>query len=461
MTRSYLALGACVLLTGSAFAQSDFQPRQGEPLSGLTANELALFFEGKLAFNTPLEVADGVGPIFNDRSCGNCHSTPAIGGWSTRAVTRFGKMAGGGMPFDPLDHLGGTLQQDQAISAPCQEVIPPEADIIGKRLTPIVFGAGLLEGIDDVDILNNQANQPTGFVGFSHMVQPVEDPMGPLRSSKFNWKGGTATVLNFSAGAGLNELGLTSVFFPMENAPNGDLAQLAMCDTVSDPEDLPDSSGRTLVDKYTFFQRYLAAPPQTPRSGMTGEALFNSVGCAVCHTSTAYITVPAAESALSGVPVLPYSDFLVHDMGSMGDGFVEGAATETEMMTRALWGLGSRTAMLHDGSATGGDFAANSIAAIVAHDGEGLASAVAFQGLSTADQGLVVDFLQSLGRAEWDYEHDNDVDAFDWFFVFPDLSGPLPSFGPDDPGALSDVDQDGDFDLMDFSVMQRAFSGNL
>jgi CxxC motif-containing protein (DUF1111 family) len=456
-----MALGACVLITGTAFGQSDFQPRQGEPLRGLTANELALFFEGKIAFNTPLEVADGVGPIFNDRSCGNCHSSPAIGGWSTRAVTRFGKMASGGNPFDGLDHLGGTLLQDQAISDPCLEVVPPEADIVGMRLTPHVFGAGLLEGIDDVDILNNQANQPPGFLGFSHMVQPVEDPFGPLRSSKFNWKGGTATVLNFSAGAGLNELGLTSVFFPTENAPNGDLGQLALCDTVADPEDLPDASGRTLVDKFTFFQRYLAAPPQTPRSGMTGEILFNNIGCAVCHTSTAYTTVPAAEAALSGVPVLPYSDFLVHDMGSMGDGFVEGAAMENEMMTRALWGLGSRTSMLHDGSATGGDFAANSIAAIVAHDGEGLASSVAFQGLSTTDQGLVVDFLQSLGRAEWDYEHDNDVDAFDWFFVLPDFSGPVPTFGPDAPGALSDVDEDGDFDLMDFSVMQRAFTGNI
>ncbi len=89
-----------------------------------------------------------------------------------------------------------------------------------------------------------------------------------------------------------------------------------------------------------------------------------------------------------------------------------------------------------------------------------MASSVAFQALSTADQGLVVDFLFSLGRAEWDFEHDNDVDALDWFFVFPDFSGPVPTFGPDDPGALSDVDQDGDFDLMDFSVMQRAFTGN-
>ena len=86
---------------------------------------------------------------------------------------------------------------------------------------------------------------------------------------------------------------------------------------------------------------------------------------------------------------------------------------------------------------------------------------MAFQALSSTEQGHVIDFLRSLGRAEWDYEHDNDVDEFDWFFIEPDLSGPLPSFGADDPGALSDVDQDGDFDMADFARMQRAFTGNI
>lgn len=441
--------------------QTEFQPRQGEPLRGLTSGELSRFLEGKLAFNTPLTVAEGSGPIFNEQSCGNCHSTPAIGGWSTRSVTRFGVMASGGTPFDPLNALGGSLQQDQAISANCAEIVPPQADITANRMTPIVFGAGLLEGIDDVDIQNHQTSQPTGFLGFIHMVQPVEDPMGPLRASKFNWKGGTATVLNFSAGASLNEMGLTNVFFPNENAPNGDQNLLAVCDSVPDPEDLPDMNGRTLVDKFTDFQRFLAGPPQTPKSGMAGEALFNSVGCAVCHVTSPYTTVPAAEAALSGIVFKPYSDFLVHDMGSLGDGIVDGPAQETEMLTRALWGLGSRNAMLHDGSATGSDFNSICNAAILAHDGEGLASAVAFQGLTTIQQGELVDFLRSLGRAEWDFEHDNDFDEFDWFFIQPDFTGPLPSFGPDDAGALSDVDQDGDFDMADFATAQRAFTGNI
>jgi hypothetical protein len=461
MTRTPAALFACVFFTGAAFGQSDFQPRQGEPLQGLNAGELARFLEGKTAFNTPLEDPDGLGPIFNDRSCGNCHSSPAVGGFSTRTVTRFGKQATMTTSFDGLESLGGTLLQEQAISPGCAEVVPPRADVTAHRLTPITFGTGLLESVDDLDILNNEANQPPGFLGFATQVQPVEDPMGPLRVSKMGWKSGVATVMTFSADASLNEMGLTSVFFPQENAPNGDAVLLAQCDTVSDPEDLPDINGRTLVDKFTDFQRFLAPPPQTPRSGMTGETVFVNVGCAVCHRSTPYVTQAVGEVALSGVTARPFTDFLVHDMGSLGDGIVAGPVQETEMMTRALWGLGSRPAMLHDGSATGSTFAGNVTTAILAHDGEGLSSSIAFQALSTTEQGQLIDFLFSLGRAEWDFEHDNDVDQFDWFFVQPDHSGPLPTFGADAPGALSDVDQDGDFDMADFAVMQRAFTGNL
>ncbi len=449
--------GGFVITASLGFAQ-DFQPRQGEPLRLLTPDELARFAEGELVFKTPLDESQGVGPVFNDVSCGNCHGNPAVGGWSSRTVTRFGKMATATTRFDPLEHLGGTLRQEQAFSPTCEEIIPPEADITAERLTPIVFGAGLLEGISDADVLANEAAQPAGFNGFPHWVQPLEG--GPLRASKFGWKGGVATVMSFSADASLNELGITSVFLPLENAPNGDQTLLQLCDGVGDPEDLPDGNGRTMVDKVTDFQSFLAAPPQTPRSGMAGEILFDTIGCAVCHRAEPYITEIVPELALSGISVKPYTNFLVHDMGTLGDGIVAGAALETQMMTRALWGIGSRESMLHDGSATGGDFTSNMTMAIDAHAGEGQSSRDDFFALSPTEQAQVISFLYSLGRAEFDFEHDNDVDMFDWFYIEPDWTGPVATFGPDDPGALSDIDQDGDFDLADFAVTQRAFTGN-
>ena len=165
MRRSLLLVGGFGFTAGLVFAQ-DFQPRQGEPLHELTPAELARFEEGEVAFKTPLTEAQGVGPVFNDVSCGDCHGNPAVGGWSSRTVTRFGLMATPTNRFDPLEHLGGSLRQEQAFSASCEEVVPPEADITTERLTPSLFGAGLLEGISDADVLLNQAAQPPGFNGF-------------------------------------------------------------------------------------------------------------------------------------------------------------------------------------------------------------------------------------------------------------------------------------------------------
>ena len=458
MHRHLLGAGALLLLPVLSAAQ-ELQPRHGEPLPGLTPAELARFEAGKLAFTTPLLVEQGLGPIFNDVSCAACHSQPAPGGASPRLVTRFGRAATGGLPFDPLTGLGGTLLQEQAIAIGCEEVVPPEADVTAERLTPHVFGAGLVEAIDDADILALEQMQPAGLSGWARIVQPVEDPSGPMRVSRFGWKGDVATVTTFSGDASVNEMGLTNALFPAENAPNGDLAKLMACDSVPEIEDMP-AMGPSLIERFTDFQRFLAPPPQTPRSGMTGEALFTSIGCADCHVP-AFTTGPAAEPALSGVTIKPYSDFLIHDMGALGDGIAHPPVSETEFQTRALWGLSQRDSFLHDGRATGGTFAENMTMAIDEHRGEAQASRDAFFALSLSERDQVVAFLGSLGRVEFDWDDDNDRDFFDWFFLEPLLTGPGGPVTPDDPAAVADVDQDGDFDLRDFSALQRGWTGQL
>ncbi len=444
-----------------------WQPRMGEPVHFLDAEQVDRFQLGLTAFNTPLPVGEGLGPIFNDVSCGNCHSGPAVGGASSFKVTRFGKAAAMGNPFDPLENLGGSLLQLQAIDPSCNEIVPPEATVTAERLTPICFGAGLLEAVHDIDILANEMNPPPGVSGQARMVQPIEG--GPMRAGRFGWKGGVATVLTFSADASLNEMGLTNVFFMQENTPNGPVGAPDPCDTVADPEDVPDSFGVTRVERFTDFQRLLAAPPQTPRSGMLGETVFEAVGCAACHLSTPFVTGPAAEPQLEGVAIKPYGDFLLHDMGAMGDQIVDGAADETHMMTRAIWGIAQRGSMLHDGRSTGGTFEQNMADAIMNHDGEAAASAAAFAALPQAEQDQLFAFLRSLGQAEFDMDPrvnpgsdaDQDVDEFDWFFIEQTLTGPNPvaSVSPEDLAAVNDVDQDGDIDLIDLSVFQRAFTG--
>jgi cytochrome c551/c552 len=455
------AAAAALALTGASAVAQEIQPRMGEPLPGLTPAQLARFDAGRLAFTRVLAATDGLGPIMNDHSCASCHQTPRIGGSGAKVVTRFGNS---GPPFDPLESLGGSLLQAQTTEAICQEVVPSQANVVISRITPSIFGGGLVEAINGGDITRRETNPPVGVSGKAHRVHPFEDsPFARLKVGRFGWKAQQATLLSFSADASLNELGFTNRFLPVENAPNGNQQLLLLCDHTPDPEDGPDAQGFHGIDRQRDFQRFLAQPPQTPRSGMTGEAIFNTVGCTACHVTA--FTTGTAEPPLAGQTIKPYSDFLLHDMGSLGDGIVQGMGTEREMRTPLLWGLLSRATigLLHDGSSTGGTQAQNVSSAISFHDGEALASRNAFFALAPVDQQRVLSFLLSLGRAEFDQDGDQDVDELDWFFLQNAglFTGPLPSFTPDDPGAVADFDQDGDFDLVDFTVMQRAMTGNV
>jgi len=465
--RSTLLVALAATSTLGLSAAQDLQPLLGQPLHGLTPAELDLFLEGRVAFATPLTEAEGLGPIFNDPGCGSCHNIPAQGGSGTREVTRFGKA---GTPFDPLDALGGSLLQDQSLDLACREFVPAEADVIANRVTPICFGAGLLETIPGQDIVDNELNQPPHLSGFVSWVGDLSAPSAPPQPARFGWKGVVHNVVTFSIDAGLNEMGLTSVFLPDENAPNGDQALLAACDTVADPEDAQDGAGFTKIDRWTHFQRFLAGPPQVPSTGMAGEALFASVGCADCHRP-GYTTGSAPEAALSGQDIRPYSDFLMHDFGVEGDQIAQANATETEMQTRALWGLRQRVSFMHDGDVTGLPFEQLMDACIQRHDaGDGAFSVAAYNALSPAQQLDLHRFLSSLGQAHFDYEDngatvkaaDNDRDEFDWFFIEPFFTGEAPgTFGPDDYAAVTDVQEDGDFDLREFGLFQRGFTGDL
>lgn len=439
----------------------DLQPAIGQPHLGLSQAELDRFNVGKVRFDTVLQAAAGLGPIFNQNSCGACHNAGGLGGSGTILVTRFGLATKDG--FDPLDDYGGSLLQGSAISLECQEVIPPEANVVAQRITNSLFGAGLVEAIPDASLLANTTNPPPGVSGEAHMVPLLEGPSG-LRVGRFGWKAQVATVLSFSGDASLNEMGLTNRLVTAENDPNGIRPpHLPDCDTVADPEDGPEGGipgNPHFIDRVTDFQRFLAPPPQTPKSGMAGEAIFASIGCANCHTPT-FTTGPAPEGFLANKEIKPYSDFLLHDMGQLGDGIVQGDASETEMRTPSLWGLRIRDPLLHDGRAVGTTFKDRIVSAINWHNttgSEAAASAVAFGELSTVDQDKVIAFLDSLGRREFDANGDNVISA-------PDLESFTACYGagpytPDDACAVHDVDQDGDVDDDDFALFLTVYTGS-
>mgnify|MGYP001603214152 CR=1 FL=1 len=450
-----------VLIAGQALAV-DPQARMGQPLPGLIPSELTRFTAGKTAFQRIFSAAEGLGPILNQQSCASCHNNP-VGGSGAISVTRFGFFDEKGGGFDPLNSLGGSLLQSESISTECAETIPPEATVITQRITTSSLGLGLLEAIPDAAILANESPGP-GVSGHAHMVPAFEDPpMSPLRVGRFGWKAQVATVLTFSADAALNEMGITNRFVMTENDPNGvNPPSLGTCDTVADPEDGPDLEGFHFIDRVTDFQRFLAPPPQTPKAGMTGEGLFNSVGCAVCHVAS-YTTAnnPALEVAIRNKPIRPYSDFLVHDMGLLGDGIAQGQADVREIRTPPLWGVRVRDPLLHDGRVAGGTLTSRINLAVTEHGAfgsESATSAAAYASLTPTQKNQIIAFLNSLGRAEFDANGDDDIGPSD-LLAFASCYGAGP-YNPDDPCAVHDIDQDGNVDDDDFNIMMTVYSGS-
>ena len=447
-----LSVASAVLFVASAHAGGvQLQPKAGDPLVGLTKAQVAAFWAGRASYATPFGPETGLGPVMNKSNCQSCHSNP-VGGWGSISVTRFGADNNGS--FIPLEELGGSLLQSLSISGECSEHIPVEATVVASRLTNSSMAFGLIEAIPDASIAANEDaldSDGDGVSGRVHWVLPLESsPTSPLRAGRFGWKAQVATVLTFSGDATRNEMGITNALIPTETAPNGNMATLASCDAVADPEDHADASGLTFIERVTNFQRYLAQPPQAPKSGMSGEAVFVSVGCAKCHVQQ-YTTSSSVslEAAIRGKTIRPYSDFLLHDMGLLADGVSDGMANELEFRTPTLWNLRTRDPMLHNGLASGGTFETRVTTAIQAHGpyGEGAAAAAAFDALSATQKGQLIAFLDSLGRDEYDIDGNRAIDAVDLSMM---ASCRLQSgINADNPCAIGDINQDGFVDSVD------------
>ncbi len=304
-------------------------------------------------------------------------------------MTRFGRNTDG--TFDPLEELGGSLLQQFAIDPAVREIIPPEANVIAHRQTTPLFGAGLIEAIPDSAIQANATHaQKDGVKGKVALVQDIAS--GQMRVGRFGWKNQQATLLSFAGDAYLNEMGITNRYFPKENAPNGNEALLAQFDKVIDPEDEIDpATGKSDIDRQADFMRLLAPPPQLPftASAKAGKTIFSQIGCAACHIPEMH-TGPSQIAALNRKPVYLYSDLLLHDIGSLGDGIAQAAAGPQEMRTAPLWGLRASAPYLHDGRAPTVDDA------IRAHDGEASPSRDRYLKLKPRALQELLDFLHSL-----------------------------------------------------------------
>jgi CxxC motif-containing protein (DUF1111 family) len=374
------------MLVGAIPAQSQDSPEPapfGVPLAGLSPEQLADFYAGLDEFEKVFAPETGLGPIFNGTSCAACHTEGGIGGGSSVTVTRFGRMTDGA--FDPLAELGGPLLQNAAIDPALQEVVPPEATIVAQRRSTPLFGLGLIEAIPDADIIaNTKVRKVMGVVGRPAFV--VDPATGEMRVGRFGWKSQHATLLAFAGDASISELGITNRVFPNENVPNGS----AVAGVVEDIVD--DTTGKAAIDRLTDFMRFLAPSRQLEFSteANRGEQWFNQVGCAQCHLKVMF-TGKNANPALDRKPLLLFSDLLLHDMGSLGDGIAQGAAGPRELRTSPLWGLRMQSSFLHDGRA------ATLEESILMHDGEAAQSRFYFIEALPRDQQLeLLEFLRSI-----------------------------------------------------------------
>lgn len=458
----YLA-GILIASLGTLEEPEKSSLRFSEPLRQLDSEQAQRFEFGRTQYMRQFDVASGLGPTVNNDSCSLCHAHP-FGGWGMQRVTRFGFMDENG-EFMPLDPLGDTLWQHVLVvdGEDCAEEIPPEVNHSSLRITLGSAGYGLIEAIRPEDILQVQSLQPVDLRGIVHWVQSIEDePDAPPRVGRFGWKAQEATILAFSAKAASDEMGITTWLVQEEPPPNGDMDQLMLCDEVPDPETGIEVEGFDYLSAITDFQRFMSAPPRAPVSGMRGELIMDQIGCTSCHVPA--FTTSASddlEEALREKLIHPYSDFLLHDMGSAGDGIEEGQAEEWWMKTTPLWGLSSQPASWHDGRCSQTDIQERLLCAISEHGAagsQGLESVQAFESLSPESQNDLLAFLASLGRRPFDVDRDGHVGRYDFISPFDGFSACYGmAVAPDDVCAFHDHDSDGVIDLDDLDSLALAW----
>jgi CxxC motif-containing protein (DUF1111 family) len=391
MKVNVLLAGAATLLIITTLGVSGQLPvGAGDPLPGITPSEFEAFRIGIDDFVEIEQPGEGLGPLFNGAGCAACHNVPVIGG-----MTPMTEMRAGHRDADGTFHVVGFTTLFQMFSIPdhrCQAVMPPEVNVIARRMPIPLFGAGLVEAVADETLLALEDPFDRNGDGISGRAAIVTDvATGQRRVGRFGWKAQIATLLTFAGDAYTNEMGITNDMFPLEPLGGISQARLRECDMVKDPEDLVDPrTGKRAIDNFEAFMKFLAplARGVITDQVRTGEQVFTAIGCSSCHVPT-LTTGANASAALNRKSLALFSDLLLHDVGT-GDGIEQEAAQQNEIRTPALWGLRQRRPLLHDGSApTVAD-------AINRHDGEASGVMRRYRAATDEMRRALLAFLDSL-----------------------------------------------------------------
>jgi CxxC motif-containing protein (DUF1111 family) len=461
-----------LFLAGMALAQTDPGVQSGNrgtgaALSSVLSNSpsgiLSFFTDGQTRFQAVETVSNsanvGLGPRFNSNSCSSCHAQPTLGGTGAATNPQFGFTSNGVAPGNTMPSFitatGPTLEArfpfffntngsvntnspnggvetlftvtGRSDAGPCNSAtaLPQpgfatavaDNNVIFRIPTP-VFGAGLIENLDDSTLLNNQVKNLSNDFGISGTFNHNGND-GTI--SRFGWKAQNKSLHIFSGEAYNVEMGISNLLFPQDRplpgedgaGGTGSTGLVSTCLNLSGagyPEDTsnPGSTGTAILDDvsaFANFMRFLAPPPTgsvvlngstvSTSTISTGASLFVSTGCSVCHNPTPGTTQASSfTSSLNKVAVNAYSDIEIHNMGTLlADNVSQGSAGGSQFRTAPLWGLGQRIFLLHDGRTT------NLVTAIqdhASHSSEATIVEEQFFDLTTTQQQDILDFLRSL-----------------------------------------------------------------
>lgn len=360
-------------------------------IEGLTSEQKQIFLRGDAAFGEVFTKATGLGPMFVSTSCASCHAGDGKGHPST-TLTRFGQLDSTGNTYL---NLGAPQLQDHAVPGYTPEEIPAGATY-SKFTPPANTGDGYLDALSDEYLLaladpddadGDGISGVPNWVTLKPYLTPREESIvcNGKHIGRFGKKAGAYDLLQQTAGAYNQDMGITSSYEPY--------------DTYSGHQVDPEVSNQTLQD-VVFYLRTLKAPIQRKANDpeiVRGKELFVQASCGKCH-------VPILKTSASDVAPLayktfyPYTDLLLHDMGSaLDDGYTEGNAKSSEWRTPPLWGLGlSKNSqgggyfLLHDGRARSIN------EAIMLHGGEANGSRNKYNALAENEKEQLIKFLESL-----------------------------------------------------------------
>jgi CxxC motif-containing protein (DUF1111 family) len=386
-------------------------------------------------FDEVEQLSDGLGPLYNAQSCRECHQSPVSGAASQVTELRVGHQGPDGRfrnPDIPIAHgaeviSGRSLVNDRAIcpngafpNKEIQERVPETETIRTLRISLNLLGDGFVEAVADqtfVDLSKQQCKSSHGKICGQVLYVPIVEAPGQMGVGRFGWKDQHASLLSFSGDAYLNEMGITNRLQPTEVT--------SLCNTVAEPNDKPGTDGLSDIDHFARFIRATKAPARDVELAGTaaarkGFALFDKIGCATCHVET-LTTAPAGTkidggtfaipAALGSVTFHPWSDFLMHDVGT-GDGILQATrehygqkvfdqmsgylskqnfeSSRNKIRTAPLWGVRLRPRLMHDGGSL------TLLDAITRHHDEAAHVIQEFEKLKHPDQDDIIAFLKSL-----------------------------------------------------------------